>query len=71
MKLKHKSDRSLESLTVFPYVAWGLTFVFAYFVYTLATDLQETAERLQIQVESLEQKTHIPAEDIRDFESLQ
>ena len=69
MKLKHKSDRSLESLSVFPYVAWGITFVFAYFVYTLATDLQATAERLQVQVESLEHKAKTPVEDIEDFDS--
>lgn len=69
MKLKHKSDRSLESLSVFPYVAWGLTFIFAYFVYTLATDLQNTAERLQVQVDALELKTRTPIEDIEDFEN--
>lgn len=69
MKLKKKSDRNLESLSVFPYVAWGVTFIFAFFVYNLATDLQETADRLQAQTDALELRANTAPSEITDFES--
>ncbi len=69
MKLKKKSDRSLESFAVFPYVAWGLTFLFAFFVYNLAVDLQKTADRLQAQTDALELRVNTAPIDITDFES--
>ena len=39
--------RSLESLRVFPYVAWGLIGLFALFVYNLTNDVADVTERLQ------------------------
>jgi hypothetical protein len=55
MKLRHGSDKSLESFAVFPYVAWGVTIAFAFFVYNIAVELQDTAARLEIQTKALEQ----------------
>lgn len=69
MKLKKKQGKTLESLTVFPYVAWALTFAFAYFVYQLAVDLQATAERLEAQTTALELRANTPVEEIEDFEA--
>ena len=61
-----QSDKNLESLAVFPYVAWGVTILFAVFVYDLATNLQDTADRLQAQADALEERANTPAEEI-DF----
>lgn len=69
MKLKKKSDKNLESLPIFPVVAWGLTIIFAFFVYDLATDLQETSERLKKQADALELKINTPVHEITDFSS--
>jgi len=57
MKLKHQSDRTLESFKVFPYVVWGVTIVFAVFVYNIAVELKETADKLQAQAEFLQTQT--------------
>ena len=48
--------RSLEGLKVFPYVAWGLTVVFALFVYNITTDLQAVTAQLQQQTQAMEAK---------------
>jgi len=48
--------RSLEGLKVFPYVAWGLTVVFALFVYNITTDLQAVTAQLQEQARTIEEK---------------
>lgn len=69
MKLKKTSDKNLESLSVFPFVAWGVTIIFAVFVYDLATDLQETSERLKKQADALELRVNTPIEEITDFGS--
>lgn len=64
MKLKHKSDRNLESLKVFPYIAWGVTIFFAIFVYNIALELQETADQLATQAAYLEAQTKLPVNQI-------
>jgi len=70
MKLKHQSDRSLESFVLFPYIAWGVTILFAIFVYNLAVNLQETASRLEIQADALEMRVSTPVEQIEDFDKI-
>lgn len=57
MKLKHKSDRSLESFRIFPYIAWGVTIFFAVFVFNIALKLQATADQLAQQATYLESQT--------------
>ncbi len=54
-------DRTLESFPIFPYIAWGVTFFFAYFVYQIVVELQETTKQLQIQADSIQQMIDIPA----------
>jgi len=55
--MKHDTGkRSLEGLKVFPYVAWGLTVVFALFVYNITTDLQAVTAQLQQQTQAMEAK---------------
>jgi len=43
---KH-GKRSLESLKIFPFVAWTLVIAFAFFVYNLTSHVEETTELLQ------------------------
>ena len=57
MKLKHQSDRTIESLKVFPYVAWGITIAFTAFVYTIVLELKQTADQLALQSAYLEAQT--------------
>jgi hypothetical protein len=53
--MKHDTGkRSLEGLKVFPYVAWGLVFGFAFFVYDITLKLQDVTDRLQVQTTNLE-----------------
>ena len=54
------SGHSLESLKLYPYVAWILIIGFTVFVYNITTNLKAAASDLRIQTEisSLEQ-THI------------
>ena len=48
--------RSLEAYKIFPYVAWGLVFGFAFFVYNIVTELQDTTAQLQQQTKALQQQ---------------
>ena len=60
-----KNDKALENFRVFPYIAWGLVFSFAFFVYTITVDLKEVAADLKSQSDRLEAKinaTTTPAE---------
>ena len=41
------NKRSLESLKIFPLIAWGLIGLFALFVYNLTNVVEEKTERLQ------------------------
>ena len=67
MKLKQKTDKSLESFVLFPYIAWVVTVIFAVFVYNIAQDLQQTANQLRIQADILELNSQTPVEQITDF----
>lgn len=64
-----KPKRSLESYKIFPYVAWGLIGGFAFFVYNLVTELEDTAAQLQQQTAELHTKVHADPKTA-DFESL-
>jgi len=48
--------RSLEGLKIFPYIAWALTAMFAFFVYQITTDLQAVTEDLQVQTAELQRQ---------------
>jgi len=62
------NDKALESYKIFPILAWILVVGFALFVYTIAIDLRDTAERLGAQADLLEQNAKTPAKDIVDFD---
>jgi len=44
---QNKGKRSLEKFWVFPYIAWALIGLFAFFVYNLTTEVTVVTERLQ------------------------
>lgn len=50
------SKRSLEGYRLFPYLAWGLTIIFALFVYHLANEVQDVTAQLSTQGQTLEQQ---------------
>ena len=60
--------RALEGLKIFPYVAWGLTVWFAYFVYTITTDLQIITTDLQEQTAELQRQVQ-ESSDQADFDA--
>jgi hypothetical protein len=62
------NDKALESYKIFPILAWVLVIGFALFVYTIATDLKDTAQRLGAQADLLEQKTRSSTGEIIDFD---
>jgi len=61
--------RSLEGLKIFPYVAWGLTAAFAFFVYQITTDLQQVTQDLQQQTAELQKKID-NSDPQADFDAL-
>ena len=63
------NDKTLEAYKIFPYVAWGLTVVFSFFVYNITMDLKTVTENLQSQTKALELKVNTPTEKIEDFEN--
>ena len=64
-----KSDKTLESFKIFPIVAWGLTFIFAVFVFTITRELQTVVQKLQVQTQTLQEKIDADPGTIEDFES--
>ena len=68
MKKSHH-DKSLESNKVFPYVAWGLIFLFIYFVYNIVLELKAVTDDLREQTRELQLKANTPVNEITDFES--
>lgn len=62
------SEKALESYKIFPYIAWSLVIGFAFFVYTIAMDQQDTADRLRAQADLLDSKINPPAGEIADFD---
>lgn len=70
MKITPSSgDKTLESLKIFPYVAWTVTVLFAVFVYNITLELQEVTQNLQAQTTALELKVNTPVDQIDDFEN--
>jgi len=45
--MKNNSDRSLESLKLFPFFAWAVFIMFAVFVYTLTNQLDGVTSTLE------------------------
>jgi hypothetical protein len=62
------NDKALEAYKIFPYVAWTLTFVFAFFVYNITMKLNAVAESLQAQTEFLQERINVPPEQIENFD---
>lgn len=63
----NKNSKALESYKVFPYIAWGLTIGFSFFVYNITVDLSKTVEDLKDSTNYLQQQVNIPVQDISDF----
>ena len=62
------NDKTLESYKIFPFIAWGLTIGFAFFVYNVAMDLKDTANKLGAQADILHQNASTPAGEIENFD---
>ena len=62
------NDKALESYKIFPVLAWTLVIGFAIFVYNIAMDLKDTADRLGAQADLLEQKSRSSAGEMVDFD---
>lgn len=63
------NDKALEAYKIFPYVAWGVTVVFAFFVYNITLELKEITQDLQKQTSQLQEQVNKPVDKITDFES--
>ena len=61
------TDRTLESFKIFPYVAWGITILFAVFVYNITLELKTVTEDLQAQTNYLHDRIDASPELIEDF----
>lgn len=61
------SKRSLEQYRVFPYIAWTLVGGFAFFVYTLTTELSTATAELEATTNQLEAKANQDPAIITDF----
>lgn len=59
------TDKTVESLKIFPYVAWGLVILFGFFVYRLTTTLDATASELDEKSSQLETKVQGSLEELK------
>lgn len=50
------NDKALESYKIFPFLAWGLTIGFAFFVYNITVELKETTTELEIRTKILQER---------------
>lgn len=62
------SKRSLEQYRVFPYIAWVLVGGFAFFVYTLASELSTATAALEGSQNQLEARANQDPATITNFE---
>lgn len=62
------NDKALEAYKIFPYVAWGLTILFAVFVYNITMELKAVTDDLQAQTKHLSAQLNQRPEHIEDFE---
>lgn len=63
----HMSKRALEQYRIFPYIAWTLVGGFAFFVYTLTTELTRVTTELEVSQTHLEIMTNQDPATITDF----
>jgi len=68
---KTTGKRSLEKYKVFPIIAWGLTLLFAFFVYNITTELQGVTSQLQTQADQLQVQIDNSDAHSADFDALQ
>ena len=68
---KSTGKRSLEGYKIFPYIAWGLTFVFALFVYNITNELQGVTSQLQTQADQLQVQIDNSNTADADFDAYQ
>lgn len=61
------SKRSLEQYRIFPYIAWTLVGGFAFFVYTLTTELSTATATLEASTNQLEARANQDPVTITDF----
>lgn len=54
----YNKDSRLESNRFFPYIAWAMVIVFAFFVFQLTLNLQAAANDLELRTTSLEVKAN-------------
>lgn len=65
--MKLKNDKALETYRIFPYIAWGVTILFAVFVYNITRELQAITSDLQKQTQYLQERIDTPTHEITDF----
>jgi hypothetical protein len=64
------NDKSLESYKIFPYVAWAITILFSYFVYSLVVELKESVDTLAAQTQALQTVIDTPIMEIEDLDNI-
>lgn len=64
----NQTNRKIETLKIFPYIAWTTVILFALFVYNLTIETREALKNLEYSVSQLESKVNTPINDIEDFE---
>jgi hypothetical protein len=62
-----RTNRSLESFKIFPYLAWALVMAFAVLVYYISVELRAVAQDLSTQSEFIETQVKINPMNIKDF----
>lgn len=65
--MKLKNDKALETYRIFPYIAWGVTVIFAIFVYNITRELQVVTSDLQRQTRHLQEQMNTPVHEMEDF----
>lgn len=65
---KNGNKQMLESYKIFPFIAWGLTFGFALFVYNITVELREITSDLEERTTQLQQKIDTPINEVTDFD---
>jgi len=60
--------RALEKYRIFPFIAWGLIFGFAFFVYNLTINLEAATSELGQRTTTLEQQISADPETV-NFET--
>jgi hypothetical protein len=64
----NQTNRKIETLKIFPYIAWTTVILFALFVYNLTVETREALKNLEYSVSQLESKVNTPVNEIEDFE---